>query len=732
MHSERCFIQKTDDTVSNVKFKFIGNQAPGVPFNKNGDYVTSSIYTSTSLAMCCQNASSCSFGDVGSFIFKPKISGSQQCDSSNISDCSRQINTGEKNFTFDLEAGKRVLATPGFLTPLPLTGSENTTFDLTIERTGHSNVTVVHSHFSIHNNKLILRGGVGETAILTLTERSNRKYFLKFEVEMVQCPPLYKLSGALSCTCYSSDDTYFVATFRCDMPSKSVSLHVGYWVGYAGSLQKNNTILYISYCPNGYCNKDVQGDYFYKLPNDPIELEAVVCDQNRRGILCGECTDNTAVYFYTRSFKCGGKEHCKWGPLLYLISELLPLTVLFLIIILFNISFTSGDLNGFIFFAQMYDTIADVGQGLLVQEKSIHRIHILPQLIYRFFNLDYFGLEQMSFCLWENANTLSILTFKYVTVAYALVLVLGTVLAIRVCSAFKCIRLSKMRYSVIQGLSAFLVMAYSQCTEISFSILNPINIYNGTKRSSVVVYLQGNVGYFSREHLPFAIPALLCVLLFVVVVPLVLISYPLCNRIILYLKLEDKSVIKFTSQLVPISRIKPLLDCFQGTFKDDYRFFAGLYFAYRAAILPSRFAPTVLIIYAMMELQLMVMLILHALLWPYQKKTHNIIDALLLANLALITILKMLTHIQAELSTQYDSMFVTYAVELILVNIPLVVLVIYAAYEIVKRVKRRFKQKEERKRDTRILDELFLEDNLRDASLNASTDSYMLMREKHL
>lgn len=741
VHKQRCFIQKLDESVSGASFNFIGNRAPKEPFYGNENYITSAIYTSTNLAACCQNATSCDFGGVGEFIFSSssEFSEPESCNSTDlVSDISNYsqyyIITGERDFTFDLGDGKKVNATPGFLTKVPLIGSKNTTFDVTIEKSNESRITVVHSHYSIHNNRLILEGESGETATLIFTEQSNRKYYLKFEVEIDHCPPLFKLSPRLHCTCYSTDDTYYVASFRCESNFRSVSLHVGYWVGYADTLHESNQTLYISYCPNSYCysNKSLQDDYYYKLPRDPIKLEGAVCSSNRRGILCGQCKENTTVYFYTRSFKCGGTANCAWGPFLYLLSEILPLTLLFLAVILFNISFTSGDLNGFIFFAQMYDTVSDVVQGFIVHDKNLERARIIPQLIYRFFNLDYFGIDEMSFCLWENADTLSILAFKYLTVVYALVLVLGTVLTIRICSTCRFVRLRKMRYSVIQGLSAFLVMAYSQCTEISFSILNPINIYNGTKRASTVVFLQGSVGYFSREHLPFALPALLCVLSFVAVVPLLLISYPLCNKIIAFFDLEDKPVIKFASQLFPMYRIKPFLDCFQGTFKDDYRFFAGLYFAYRAAILACRFAPTVLIIYAMMELQLITMLILHTLSWPYQRKIHNVIDALLIANLAIITLLKMLVQIQAEMTKLHSSIFVTYAVELVFVNIPLIALIIFAACKIFRRVKSWLKGKEEHKRDTKILDELFLEDNVRDMSLNTSTDSYILMRERQL
>lgn len=721
VRKDRCFIQKLDKSVSNATFKFLGNKSPEEPIFNNSAYRASSIYSSANIMQCCLSDYNCTFNGAANFTFL-------DTETTNNS----HIKIGEIDFTFNLEDGKKLLSIPGMLTSIPLIDSANTTFDVTISRPDNSSIEVVKSHYSIHGKRLIFIGNIGDNALITLTERSNRKYVLNFTVEITHCPPLYKMQDLL-CKCYTNKDTYYVAFFRC--VGKSASLRMGYWVGYAETLQEKVRVLYISYCPNAYCKiTKAKEDNYYQLPLSATmnELDTAVCNSNRRGVLCGECVENTTVYFYSRSFKCGKTDHCIWGPVLYLLSEIVPLTFLFLFVILFNISFTSGDLNGFIFFAQMYDTIADVGESFLTKDEKLRKVNMVSQLIYRFFNLDFFGLNELSFCLWKNANTLSILLFKYTTVAYALILVLGTILVIRVLSICRCVRLRKFRYSVIQGLSAFLVMTYSQCTEISFSILNPITIYNGPRKNSTVVFLQGNINYFSREHLPYALPALFCIISFVLVVPLLLMMYPLVNKVISFLGLEENCAFKFTSRLIPIAKIKPLLDCFQGTFKDNYRFFAGLYFAYRAAILAARFAPTVTIIYAVMEVHFIIMLTLHTLSWPYHKRIHNITDALLIANLAVITILKLLIHNQVEFTQSNQNVLIIYAVELIFTNLPLVVLAIVAIRTIVKRLRLKCNKNNHSNSDTKAMDELFLDNDIRQEAMCRSTDSYMLMRERQI
>ena len=84
-------------------------------------------------------------------------------------------------------------------------------------------------------------------------------------------------------------------------------------------------------------------------------------------------------------------------------------------------------------------------------------------------------------------------------------------------------------------------------------------------------------------------------------------------------------------------KLKPVLDSFQACFKDKLRFFAGLYFVYRVTVLAVyAFSKTAIHFYITVEVLLILMLGLHALAHPYEKKKHNIFDALVFINLALI------------------------------------------------------------------------------------------------
>ena len=73
----------------------------------------------------------------------------------------------------------------------------------------------------------------------------------------------------------------------------------------------------------------------------------------------------------------------------------------------------------------------------------------------------------------------------------------------------------------------------------------------------------------------------------------------------------------------------PFLDSFQASFKDKYRFFAGLYFAYRVLIplIYWSFRETPLISYIFVEILIFFIVFLHVLFRPYKVLWHNLLES---------------------------------------------------------------------------------------------------------
>ena len=708
-----CFIQKLNPTQnsSNVYFNFLGNRALKDPVYANQEMKPDAIYAS-SLASCLPDSQKANddfpykFKNIGTFQQCDTCSDSISDDFNNFGQSAIKCNTNYTNpHVASIEKNIKSRAgtvsfIPGekFEVPLELLGNDSRKeilYDISIKNHGDSNITLPPLFTVISRHKIILFASPGDRATVTLTEVGFRKYVITFLIEAMDCQPLHKLKNN-SCECYPSEELAFVEFHKCSRSQgrSRASIRLGYWIDYMNTTSTGTMDRYAllsSYCPLGYCSF-VPKENYRELPQtfNRHNLSKSVCC-NRTDTLCGLCNENMTVYFHSESFKCEKTDKCHLGPLFYLLSEILPLTLLFLVVIIFNIrSFTSGNLNGFIFFAQMYDTISKIGESFIPHSLQFSNLSVFHRVVYKIFNIDFFGIDELSFCLFRTRKTLDILMMKYVSVGYAFVLVVGTIWIIRCCSKFRCVKVRKSKYSIIQGLSAFLVMVYSQSTYVSFAILNMITIYKGGKRYKNVVFFQGNFEYFSIEHLPYAIPALFF-LTIMSLIPLILIMYPLCNKVLARLGLAENRFIN--KLLVPITKIKPLLDCFQGTFKDEYRFFAGFYFLYRVSILSSRLFTGVILIFIVIEIQLIAMIAIHAVVWPYQRKIHNVIDLAIFVILAIINSLKLLNFFYAENGeTSKSQIRVIHWFQLVFIYIPLVGLCLWVAYMLVLKLRSALKR----------------------------------------
>ena len=537
-------------------------------------------------------------------------------------------------------------------------------------------------------SKILLRGKPGESATLVLQTVSPRESYIRLEVMLTECPPGYMLNTDLECVC--NVDAY-IGLFRCyDYQSY---LLPGYWAGLIDT--PNGSILVASASPfytDYYSNESNASEFEVILPQSrsKSELNKVVCGETRTGIGCGKCQDNYTVYFHSLDFACKITESsdCKLGWLFYILSELVPVTMIFITVLILNISFTSGNVNGFVLFSQLLLSLDIDASGIIVfpdyGKLVIKRATQVYQVIYGFLNLDIFS--SFSFCLWKGATALDMIAFKYVTIIYTLLLIAVVIFIMNRCGG-RCLgnycRITSVKISVIHGISTFLVICYSRCIQISLSLLLPLYIQAPVEDNSNIryprrVWFNGEWVYFHKEHLPYALPALFCLLTVGLLPPALLLTYPLFNKVLAVLGLENQKVINIISQKLPNNSLKPLLDSFQGCFKDNLRFFAGLYFLYRWTTLLVYFTKDYSNYYTTVGSILLFILTIHTICQPYIKRVHNIIDALLFADLVLINSLSYFNFNKIRSLKVQDGATISPAiVQLLLVYLPLVVVAMY-------------------------------------------------------
>ena len=562
----------------------------------------------------------------------------------------------------------------------------NNTVKLTLRASVKDNLAVAldPAFSSCLSDEIALRGEPGQTANLLLQTLPPRQTSLELQIKLVDCHPGFTLSEDNECIC---DPRPYIG-LRCDANRFYSYLSPGFWAGlvYNG----NRTVLATGTAPSGFCdyNGTEEESLGVRLPRNISDLDEAICGKSKTGILCGNCRQGYTTYFHSPDFLCKPADPtlCKVGWLFYIISELVPVTVMFITVLALNISFTSGAINGFIFFVQLLDSLNVDAFGIITYPTAISVLAQGYQVIYGFFNLDFFNIEVLSFCLWPNATALDMLVFKYVTIVYALFLVVIVVLVTNKCGGRylgKCCRITKLKTSVIHGISTFLVICYAQCVKVSLTLLQGYQyaLQRGNRMNlPTVVFLNANLPYFTGRHLIYALPALLFLLIIGVIPPMCLLIYPLLNKVLALCGIEDSKPVNFISKLLPISSLKPLLDSFQGCFKDNLRFFAGLYFIYRwipFIIDASTYSNSTF--FLILGIILVCILALHAVIQPYSMRTHNIVDNLLLFDLIVINAVSFGNYYRSRNYGQrrQGDTDAWSAVQLVLIYLPVLVLVVY-------------------------------------------------------
>ena len=566
------------------------------------------------------------------------------------------------------------------------------TFQANIDN--NSKVMLDSAFSSCLSDQITLKGEPNQSALLSLQTVSPRETFIKLEVKLLNCPPGFFLEEK-ECVCHAHLYTGFL---RCDTNSFHSYLHSGFWAGLVSdSKVSGKTEVATGFCPPGFCdyNGSEVSTLGIKLPQNASLLDEVICGQSRTGILCGDCRKGYTTHFHSPNFLCEPADPalCKVGWLFYILSELVPVTVVFITVLVLNISFTSGAVNGFILFSQLITSLKfNIDAGGLSFSNSTSEIVKGHQVLYGIFNLDYFNIEILSFCLWDSASALDMIAFKYITVAYALLLVVIIIWFMNKYGG-RCLgrwyRITKLRSSVIHGITTFLVICYAQCVNVSLTLLihhQNIPQAGSDLKAPGIVWLNGNLAYFSGRHLLYALPALACMLTIGILPPIFLLSYPLVNKVMSFFGLEESKPVLFISRTLSAHNLKPLLDSFQGCFKDNLRFFAGLYFLYRwIGLIVNASASNYIVFFTVVEILLLCILALHAICQPYIKRAHNIIDTLLFTDLAIINAISIANYCRNQnYVVNLPLITVSSIVQLVLIYLPLFVMSVYTLIRLCK------------------------------------------------
>ena len=708
--SRSCFIQFQDNASTiaplgymrpdNVTFTFQGNNAS---ISGNAVYATSlwPCYFACKYSMKIQNLSE-SFNCVGDF---------------NIS--STDISTWPEYFR-DLNESQLIYVIPGLPRSIhvSLYDETNATVSYTIFSLNLRNnpeISVCNRSQYTNAPTVCVEGQLSTPANVTLQTVGDRILETNLTIATLTCPPGYVFNSngdcgtarICACSALCKGHTY-PGIEVCDSTSFQAFVDPSTWVGYLNGGAPDESNLYTAPCVSHLCIRALQnrtGAGFplgVALPSGAnlsgsdlpqatwnALIEEAVCAENRQGVLCANCTSNNSAYYHSLDYTCGRNVRCRYGGLFYVVSEILPLTVLFSAAMVFDVRFTSGDVNGFVLFCQIFSSFDLTAGGMVNMPRGASLLNDLARIMYGFFNLDFFSHPNLEFCIWEGATILDVLSFKYVTTVYAFGLIMSLILAMNYCSCIARVRgIYRIKnMSFIHGLTAFLIVSYSQCAQVTCAILLPVDLFgkNGVRGPCMSKY--GGVLYFNEEHLPYAVPACIAAVI-LLLPPFILILNPLYNKVLGCLPCSESPFFRSTTLLC--SKPKPFLDSFQGCFKDDLRFFAGLYFVYR--LLPASvymFVTTPLQGLILIESFLVSFLLTHAVFQPYTDRAHNVLDGLLFAILVAINSFTLFNFSNVSNPAEQTSVIVLCWSQVLLSYIPLCYIIWYISRSIMKKCSNR-------------------------------------------
>ena len=143
-------------------------------------------------------------------------------------------------------------------------------------------------------------------------------------------------------------------------------------------------------------------------------------EYNRKGFLCSKCKPGygPAVYaFSLMCAKCNSNSVAGWT--LYLFLVLFPITVFYVLIIIFNIRATAPPFTAFVLMCQTYCMIDLLYLPLkmrLSNYKSLLPLFQVVRLLCGFWNLDFFRYIIPPFCVSSHLSNIQALSLDYIHV----------------------------------------------------------------------------------------------------------------------------------------------------------------------------------------------------------------------------------------------------------------------------------------------------------------------------
>ena len=480
----------------------------------------------------------------------------------------------------------------------------------------------------------------------TLTIRLNSFYDIIFDwkpitvnlnVHLSACHSGFHYSSDLEqCVCYTIDNIVTCS-------DSNSSIRNGYWFGTINDQPTVTT------CPVNYCNFDnceaTTGTC------DLYPLRDNQCRGHRSGVACGNCEEGYTLAF--ESIDCISVDQCTIGQTVLVItmSFLYWITVIVVVFFMMYFRIQIGYLYGITFYYSIIDVL--LAEALQLDTGLYQLVFILSsaaKLLPQF-------LGQLCF-----VKGLSGIDQRFIHYSHPL----AVLLILSVLSIF--MRFSRrlslfVGRAVIHAVCLLLLLSYTSLASTSLLLMRAIRF---TDIDKLYTFLSPDVEYFHGRHLIYGLVAIFTGVTIVIGLPLLLLLEPFVNHKINFIK------------------IKPLLDQFQGCYKDNFRYFASYYMIFRLTFISVLVvnASNMSVTLYLLHLLCSVMMFIHIAVKPYSNNLLNLFDSFMLLTMMLVISLLII-----DTNSGFQSN-TTSALAVILIIMPLFAFLVMTTYLNMENIKK--------------------------------------------
>ena len=321
----------------------------------------------------------------------------------------------------------------------------------------------------------------------------------------------------------------------CNINDQTILRPANSWI--SATTHNNSHTYHISLqCPFHYCLPH-SSPLNFSIPN-------LQCQFNRYGILCGYCQHGLSTV--ASSFQC---EKCSNTYLLLIIPIAIAGFVLVMLLFVLNLTVTDGTVNGFI----LYVNIISINTPILFT-------HFTPA--YTFISLANLDLGIQT-CFYNGMDDYAKMWLQLAFPFYLIFIATLIIITSRYSTTIQ--RLTARR--ALPVLATLFLLSYTKILRIVSSVLFFYSTITHlpSEHTTLVWSVDANIPLFGVK---FTILFIVCLILFLILVPF--------NVILLFTRTLSR--FKF------INRFKPLLDAYQGPYKDRFNYWTGLQLLLRAII----------------------------------------------------------------------------------------------------------------------------------------------------